>query len=96
MNLNLSRTFPRDKTFLGISSIGLNLGLRNSDLAASGPDQEDGSHQVATVALSTRSEPFENLFYNSLMTAIYDDDADGDDTTTRISFQCVSTLQWRP
>ena len=96
MNLNLSRTFPRDQTFLGISSIGLNLGLRNSDLAASGPDQEDGSHQVATVALSTRSEPFENLFYNSLMTAIYDDDADGDDTTTRMSFQGVSTLQWRP
>ncbi|MFQ5567962.1 MAG: hypothetical protein ACE5EU_16540, partial [Paracoccaceae bacterium] len=77
-------------------SIGLNVGLSNSDLAATGSDQEDGGHQVATVQLSTHSEPFENLFYDSLMTAIYDDDADGDDTTTRLSFQGISTVQWRP
>ncbi|MFQ5565928.1 MAG: hypothetical protein ACE5EU_06170, partial [Paracoccaceae bacterium] len=36
VDLNITRTFPRDKTFLGISSIGLNVGLSNSDLAATG------------------------------------------------------------
>ncbi|MEE8453146.1 MAG: hypothetical protein V3R90_00005, partial [Limibaculum sp.] len=32
----------------------------------------------------------------SLMTATYDDEADGEDTRTRMSLQGVSTLQWRP
>ena len=96
VRLNLNQTLPSDATFLGISSIGLSVGLNNSNLTATGPDQEDGSHQSATVQLTTRSEPFENLFYDSLLTAIYDDEANGADATTRTSFQGVSTIQWRP
>ncbi len=96
VNLNLSQTFPRDATFLGITLIGLSVGLSNSDFTATDPDEEDGSHQVATVRLDTHSEPIENLFYDSLITAIYDDDADGDGATKRMSLQGVSTMQWRP
>jgi hypothetical protein len=96
MNLNLNQTFPHDKAPLGITSVGLNVGLRNSDLTATDPDEEDGSNQVATLRLDTHSEPFENLFFDSLLTAIYDDDVDGDDATTRKSLQGISTAQWRP
>jgi len=96
VSLNLQQTFPRDEAPIGITSIGLSVGLENSEFTATDPDEEDGSHQLATVQLDTRSEPIENVSYNSLMTAIYDDEADGDDTTTRMSFQGVSTVQWRP
>ena len=96
VNLDLNQTFPRDATFLGINSIGLNVNLNSSSLTPAGPDEEDESHQVATVRLSTSSEPFENLSYNSLMTATYDDKAVGDSARTRMSLQGVSTMQWRP
>jgi hypothetical protein len=96
MNLNLNQTFPRDEAPLGITSVGLNVGLSNSDLTATDPDEEDGSNQLATLHLDTHSEPFENLFFDSLVTAIYDDDVDGNDATTRKSLQGISTAQWRP
>jgi hypothetical protein len=96
MNLNLNQTFPSDETFLGLRSVGLNVGLNKSSFAATDPDDEDGDQLVATMQLDTHSEPSENLFYDSLITAIYDDDTDGDDTTTRQSLQGVSTMQWRP
>lgn len=96
VNLTLNQTFPRDKTILGISAIDLNVGLNSSNLVASSPDEDDNDHQVAIVQLGTRSEPFENLFYDTRITAIYDDEDDGDDATTRESLQGISTLQWRP
>jgi hypothetical protein len=96
VNLTLNQTFPRDKTILGISAIDLNVGLNSSNLVASSPDEDDNDHQVAIVQLGMKSEPFENLFYDSRITAIYDDEDDGDDATTRESLQGISTLQWRP
>jgi hypothetical protein len=96
VNLTLNQTFPRDKTILGIGAIDLNVGLNSSNLVASSPDEDDNDHQVAIVQLGTRSEPFENLFYDTRITAIYDDEDDGDDATTRESLQGISTLQWRP
>jgi hypothetical protein len=96
VNLTLNQTFPRDKTILGIGAIDLNVGLNSSNLVASSPDEDDNDHQVAIVQLGMKSEPFENLFYDSRITAIYDDEDDGDDATTRESLQGISTLQWRP
>ena len=76
--------------------IWIAVGARRSSFAADDPDDEDRDRQIATARLNVRSEPFENLTVDSLVTASFDELDEETDSFTRYAVQGVTTAQWRP
>jgi len=96
VGIDLMQTFAKEDAFLGINSIGLGLTYRDTAFTAEDPAEEDRDRKVASATLTMRSEPMENLTYDSLVTATYDDLDEESEAFTRSSLQGVTTLQWRP
>ena len=96
LSLDVNRSFMAEESFLGLRSIGVGASVRTSDFVADDPTDDDRNRDTFAFSFSSRSEPFERVNYDNVITASYDDIVDGDETFERLSLNGISSFDWQP
>lgn len=96
LSFNVSKSFDEESAFFGLRSIGVGAAYRAGTFTAEDPLDDDRDRQTMTLRVDSHSEPFENLYYDTLLTVTSDAIEEGVENFDRFSIQGVSTAQYRP
>lgn len=95
-NLTFDKTFARDDTFLGLTSVGLQATYRRNDFTATDINEDDSVYENSSIRLTFHGEPTRHVLVDGRFSASLLDFESDDDEDTRLVVQGLTTVQWRP